>query len=53
MLDDVVVIPLEMSNRDLMVILEVARRLGVGRNEAIRILIRKGFESLSKEGETR
>lgn len=52
MLDEVVIVPVEMTNRDLLVILEVARRLGVSRNEAIRILIRKGFESLVQESKT-
>ena len=51
MLDEVVIVPVEMSNSDLMIILEIARRLGVSRNEAIRMLIRKGFEAMTrKEG---
>lgn len=49
MLDDIVVIPLELSNNDLLIILEVAKKMGVSRNEAIRILIRRGFESLVSE----
>ena len=60
MLDSVVIVPVEMTNQDLVIILEIARRLGVSRNEAIRMLIRKGFEVLVKElpekgsgGETR
>lgn len=48
MLDDVVVVPVEMSNRDLMVILEIANKLGVNRNDAIRILLKKGFEYISQ-----
>ncbi len=51
MLDEVVIVPVEMTNRDLLIILEVARRLGVNRNEAIRMLIRRGFESLVQEPE--
>jgi len=51
MLDNVVIVPVEMSNRDLMIILQVAQKLGVSRNEAIRILIKKGFEKITQEGE--
>jgi len=46
MLDDVVIVPVEMSNSDLVFIVETSRRLGLSRNETIRKLIRLGFESL-------
>ena len=46
MLDDVVIVPVEMSNNDLVFIVETSRRLGLSRNETIRKLIRLGFESL-------
>jgi len=46
MLDDIVIVPVEMSNNDLVFIVETSRRLGLSRNETIRKLIRLGFESL-------
>ena len=49
MLSDIVIVPVEMSNRDLIIVLQVAQKLGVSRNEAIRILIKKGFEKITQE----
>lgn len=51
MLSDIVIVPVEMSNEDLIIILQIAKKLGVSRNEAIRILIRRGFEKIIQEGE--
>ena len=51
MLSDIVIVPVEMSNEDLIIILQIAKKLGVSRNEAIRILIKKGFEKIIQEGE--
>jgi len=50
LLDDVVFVVIDMSFNDLLIINEVARRLGISRNEAIKYLIRKGFEYITKEG---
>ena len=50
MLDDVVFVVIDMSFNDLLIINEVAKRLGVSRGEAVKYLIRKGLESLIKEG---
>jgi len=50
MLDNVVVVPVEMSNDDLSTIIEISRRVNMARNEVIRMLIRLGFEKLMEGG---
>lgn len=49
MLDNIVVIPLEISNEDLIIIVEISKKLNIPRNETIRMLIRLGLQTLLKE----
>ena len=53
MFDEIVIVPLEISNNDFLIIMEVAKKMGVSRNEAIRVLIRKGFEALTTSKESK
>ena len=50
MFDHVVIVPVEMSNDDLVVVLELAKRMKMARNEVIRMLIRLGFEKMMEGG---
>jgi len=50
MLDDILIIPLEISNEDLLIILQISKILSLPRNETIRLLIRLGVQKLIEEG---
>ena len=51
MLDNVVVVPVEMSNDDFSIIIEVSKRTNTPRNEVIRTLIRLGLEKVFELGD--
>jgi len=46
MLDDIVIVPVEISNNDLIIIIEISKRLGIPRNATIRKLINEGAASM-------